>query len=197
MFGFKIEVSNADELANRYLKEATQRKKEDINAAITLLKKAYNEIAKIKFDYSVEVFLRLPMYLQVANRSDEAMVEFEKLLQNGYINQNRKKELIPMTDSTIYDKMRLFFQREKKFQTAVSYGIYSMLLWNLGLHRQKRFNQLYQPEHKEFIKERITPLLKKAKRLDLLNSVVDIFIQELNKLPNIISFVELQKEIDG
>ena len=69
------------------LKKATELKSSDINKSIDLLKQAYIEISKTSTNYSIETFLRLPLYLQAAHRSEEAIIEFNNLLENGYPNQ--------------------------------------------------------------------------------------------------------------
>lgn len=181
-----------DDSADVLLKMATKKRTDNIDEAISFLKRAYCEIAKTKIDYPIDTFLRLPLYLQEAGRPNEALNEFNNLLQNGYPNQHKIKELIPMHESKIYDKMRLFWQREKNPCEAISYGIYSLLLDALGLYRQKREVELNSIKDKSHIIERIIPLFKKANRLDLIDRVADIIIFELNKLPNISTHQEIK-----
>lgn len=192
----KIVVSDIDKIANDLLKKATQKKREnDIDSAILLLKKAYSEIAKTTIEYPIEVFLRLPLYLQIANRQEEALLEFQNLLENGYVNQNRKAYLMPMDDSVIYDKIRLFLQRNKQYFEAVSYGVYSILLIHYGLFLQKRFLELNNLNEKKLINEKIKPLLKKASRLDLVDTVSNLIINKTNSFPKMPSFEEIQNSI--
>jgi hypothetical protein len=125
----KIENASADEL----LKVATQKRDAgDINAAIELLRRAYSEIASSHVSYPVSTFLRLPLYLQEAGCAGEAWKEFESLLTHAYPNQLRNSEVLPMEHSQIYDKMRLFLQREKRFDLAVRFGILSYMSWAVG-----------------------------------------------------------------
>lgn len=115
------------------LKKATSKKKEgDFDNAIKLLKLAYKEISKGPMVYPVDTFLRLPLYLQAAKRNDEAWREFNFLLTKGYPNQMSDLEFIPMDHSIIYDKMRLFLQREGKPELAIKFGIFSFLSWAIG-----------------------------------------------------------------
>ena len=192
----KMFTDNHDKIAN-LLKKATQKKRaNEIDAAILYLKKAYFEIAKTQIDYSVEVFLRLPLYLQAAKKNTEAWNEFENLLRNGYPNQNSSEETKPMIDAVIYDKMRLFLQRNNQFIEAVSYGVYSILLIHYGLFLQKRFTALSGLKEKILIKEKIEPILKKAARLDLVDKVSDLIINKTNSFPQMPNFNEIQKFIN-
>lgn len=196
MFNISITVSDQGKNASALLRKATEYKdKGKINDAIHTLRKAYKEIAKTNIDYPIETFLRLPLYLQTAGQTKEAWEEFNKLLKNGYPNQNKCKEIVPMVESTIYDKMRLFLQRQKEYDKAISYGIYSILSHALGLYNQKRIEELKSYTDNEFITDKIVTLLKKAKKLDFLEAVVQITRIELNNLPNI-SFEHFSKKIE-
>jgi len=109
---------------NELLKGATAKKKAgDLESAINVLKMAYKAIEKQGGGYTVEVFLRLPMYLQAAGRSDEAWNELARLLKGGYSGQLKSADVLPMEHTLIYDKMRLFLQREGKHDQAVGFGI--------------------------------------------------------------------------
>lgn len=193
--GLYVEVSNIDLTANNFLKAASNNKYNDINKSIDLLKKSYEEIAKTKIAYPIDTYLRLPMYLQAANRQEEALIEFNNLLVNGYPNQLKLKEIIPFEHSKIYDKMRLFFQREKQNEKAISYGLYSIILDCQGLYLQKRVEGLENIKNIDFLKARITPLLKKAKKLEKIDLIANFLLDEIDKLPNILMFEELDSNI--
>ena len=114
--------------ASDLLKMATEKRNAgDINAAIELLRKAYVEIGNDSIVYSVSTFLRLPLYLQQAGHTDEAWREFNLLLTRGFPKQVTNPALLPMEHCQIYDKMRLFLQREKKFDLAVRFGVLSYI----------------------------------------------------------------------
>jgi tetratricopeptide (TPR) repeat protein len=178
------------------LTEATARKMEgDLEGAITLLKEAYKEIGKCSIVYSVETFLRLPLYLQKAKRTDEAWEEFNVLLIKGYPNQLKNLEIIPMEHCSIYDKMRLLLQREGKTVEAIKYGIFSYLSWAIGLYRQNRIDELTDYLTKENYEKAIKTLLKKAKKEVLFNRICIIVREQIDSLPNI-DFVELSKKLE-
>ena len=179
------------------LKEATAKKNAgDLENAIKLLRDAYKEIGRGSIIYPVDTFLRLPLYLQEAKKNDEAWREFNLLLTKGYPNQMNNPELIPMEHSIIYDKMRLFLQREGKSELAVRFGIFSYLSWAIGLYRQKRKDELKAYTSRETFEETIKKLLKKAKKENLIEKINPIVEEQIKHLPNI-DFGELAKRIDG
>jgi hypothetical protein len=166
------------------LKNATAKKSSgDIDGAIVSLKKAYDGIKDTDICYPVETFLRLPLYLQAAKRNDEAWREFNNLIAFGFPNQMNDPEIKPFEESTIYDKMRLFLQREGKNELAILFGIYSYLKAAIALHRQKRNSEL--ANHKEEVEENLKTLLKKAKREHLIKQYSDIVKKELKQIDQI------------
>jgi len=153
-------MNNADNL----LKKATEfQKKGEMEKAIRLLRQAYTEIERSKIIYPVQTFLRLPMYLQEHRKTDEAWGEFNRLIMEGYPNQMKDPGLIPMDHSIIYDKMRLFLQREGKNDLAVRFGIFSHIYWAIGLHKQARRRELEEQLSSEALRELVQKLLKKPK----------------------------------
>jgi len=179
------------------LREATAKKGAgDINGAIDILRKAYHEISNGETIYPVSTFLRLPLYLQEAGRNDEAWREFNRLLTRGYPKQGANPEIIPMDWSVIYDKMRLFLQREGKNDLAVRFGILSHLSWAIGLHRQGRKPELKQHISKEAIEGATTKLLTKANKVDRLAEVVTVIQKQIDCMPEV-DFSELAEAIDG
>ncbi len=182
--------------ASDLLKIATEKRDaSDLDAAVELLRKAYEVIKNDNVSYSVSIFLRLPHYLQQAGRNDEAWREFNLLLTHGYPNQIKNAEVLPMEHCQIYDKMRLFLQRENKFKPAIRFGIWSYISWAVGLYRQKRKAELKSYIDRENIEENIAALLKKAKKLNLKDELIDIVEAETKTLPDI-DFDKLGREID-
>lgn len=179
--------------ADNLLKEATAAKQNgDINKAIELLKEAYKEIKKSGVIYSVNTYLRLPLYLQEAGRKDEAWKEFNELILSSFSNS----EVAPMDHSIIYDKMRLFLQREGKHKKAVRFGLFSYFSWAIGLYRQERKEELEGYLSENNYKKKIDGVLKKADLLELRESFYHIIEEEKEKLPNI-NLSELAKKIDN
>jgi len=169
--------------ADDFLKKATAAHDTgDLDGAITLLRQAYTEIARGPVSYSVETFLRLPLYLQRAGRDAEAWHEFNLLLTRGFPNQLNHPDVIPMEHSRIYDKMRLCLQRRKQFDRAVRFGVLSFISWAIGLDRQQRGEELEDYVDVENIEANISPLLMKAKKQHLKDEVVSLVIAETKHL---------------
>src|SRR5258706_11179069 len=145
--GFFRSLLGDDRTSNRQpinsgalLTNATAEKADgNINAAIELLKQFWEEQPFASSGYGVEAYLKLPMHLQEAGRGDEAWRTLKTLLSD-YVLPNAKlnEQILPMARSDIYDKMRLFCQREGEAQAAIKYGILSHMQWLLGLHNQRR-----------------------------------------------------------
>lgn len=179
-----------------FLRQATAKKKAgDMDGAIECLRKAYKQIAKTSINYAVPTFLRLPLYLQHANRNEEAWSEFNSLIANGHPNQMRTRELLPMDHSQIYDKMRLFLQREKQFKKAVKFGVLSCLSWAQGLYCQNRNDELEQYISRQSIDRLLENLLKKAERLDQKSNLLEVIMENIEELP-LIDYARLGKVID-
>ncbi len=193
MFGLFKKNHDAGDL----LKEATSAKKAgNIDKAITILKKAYKAISKDVIIYSPQTFLRLPLYLQEAGKPEEAWKEFQLLLNKGYPNQNNDTQLMPMDHSIIYDKMRLFLQREGKNIEAIKYGIFSNFSWASGLYVQRRMDEFRDYTADDAIDAMVLKLLKKAKKQKLKDTISKIVKNEIKKIPNI-DFRKLELEIDN
>jgi hypothetical protein len=164
------------------LKQATTLKRQgDVDAAIQTLRQAYGLIAQGSIGYGVDTFLRLPLYLGEAGRNDEAWGEFNRLLVEGYPNQLRDYGVLSMEHSKIYDKMRLFLQREGKNTKAIVFGCLSMLAWAKGLKLQKRKRELAQFVSRENIEATLEPLLKKARLTSYSKEFADLMIDEVRK----------------
>jgi hypothetical protein len=175
------------------LKDSTSKKSSgDIEDAIKSLRLAIEKIKKTDISYPVETFLRLPLYLQFAKRNDEAWKEFNNLIAYGYPNQINSPDIRPYEDSIIYDKMRLFLQRENKNELAILFGIYSYLKYAIAMHRQNRNIEL--SSHKKEIEEYLLPLLKKAKIENLLKDYLNAIKPMLNNIEKI-NFEEIKNKL--
>jgi hypothetical protein len=173
---------SADELLK---KATTAHDAGDLDGAINLLQQAYSEIARGPVSYSVETFLRLPLYLQQARREAEAWHEFNLLLTRGFPNQLNHPDVIPMEHSRIYDKMRLCLQRQRQFDRAVRFGVLSFISWAMGLDRQQRGEELDGYIDVENIEANVLPLLVKAKKPQLKDEVVSLVVAETKHLRSV------------
>jgi|ERR1017187_4068347 hypothetical protein len=174
MFGY------FDNDPSKMLRQATAQKESgDINGAIATLRKAYNAIRKGRSVYPIETFLRLPAYLHEAGLRDEAWQAYGALLIDGNPNE---PDLIPMDQSAIYDKMRLFLQREGSPVPAIAYGVLSHCSWAIGLFRQQRKAELRSHVTKSAIDQLTNRLLKRANRLDIQKKLSQYIFERLENM---------------
>lgn len=185
----KVEARK-DEIVSDLLREATALKEAgDIDGAIAKLRSAYAEIAKGKTDYTINTFLRLPIYLKSAKRNDDAWREFNLLLSKSYPNQPVQPGAREYSESVIYDKMRLFLQREGKNVIAVRYGILSYLSDLRHRFAAQILNESFKLQYGNWASAEncrviVTRLLKKAKRLEKLDEVSAVVMSWVAKMPD-------------
>lgn len=178
------------------LKLASSCKKSgDMKNAVRILKEAYKSISHTSVDHGVDVFLRLPRYQQLAGKPEQAWKEFNLLLVEGYPNQNRDEAFIVMDHSIIYDKMRLFLQKENCNKEAVKFGIFSWLLWSIALHKQDQKKELRGWITTKKLDALLMELLNKSNRTDLHDELKQLLEKELASLP-VINFPVLGKYIN-
>lgn len=177
------------------LKIATSLKKNDPALGAEVLRKAYQLAENETVAYPVDTFLRLPMFLQLAGKNDEAWAEYNRLLAEGFPSEIKSNEMLYVNHSAIYDKMRLFLEREKKPIQAVKFGVYSHVCWCLGMYYQKRESDLKKCTSDEAVEGCVSSLLKKAKKLECGDSIQKIVKTSLEKIPQI-RLSELGESID-
>ena len=122
--GPEVKMSNRNENIEwhysesyKLLRKATKLKKEGaIESAIEALRTAYAKSKEDGTECEIDDCLRLPNYLRLAGRNDEAWEEYNRLLL---------EYRTPLEQWKIYDKMRLHLQREQKPERAVIFGIFS------------------------------------------------------------------------
>jgi len=181
LFSFK---SNKDEKELLHL--ATQKKKEgNFDEAIQHLKEAYKVIGKGRINYDIKTLLRLPKYLQLADRSDEAWSEFNKLLSEVYSNRNDNIVIQHIDASIIYDSMRLFLQREKKHKQALVFFALSYLKQVESLSAQQRKEELETFRTEKYIAKELDKHLKKASLEHLKADFIKILIDESENSDNV------------
>src|ERR1035438_1581708 len=164
--------------ADAALRRATElRSAGRINEAIAELASFHRHAEDGSVSYPVESFLRLPMYLQLAGRREEAWDQFYKLLKEGYPKQPPDAGVRMAQKSAIYDKMRLFLQRDKNPLLAVHFGILSYAAWLAALFKQSRIDELLKEQSPKNMRLKLDSLLAKAKRPDLQESLNDALLQ--------------------
>jgi len=180
-----IEMGTDDEY-HRLLKEAANKKKNgDIDGAIKILRSVYDKLNSSGMMFSIETYLRLPLYLQEAGRRDEAWSEFNNLVLWVNSKPRYSSEVTPMDLSAIWDKMRLVLQRENRSEYAITFSIWSCLSWAMGLHKQNRLSELETYTTNENILKALNPLLKKASKESFSEGITRIVSESLKQLPDI------------
>ncbi|MGD0259942.1 MAG: hypothetical protein ABSD29_08955 [Verrucomicrobiota bacterium] len=159
----------------KLLKSATaHREAGRLDKAINDLIEAYRVISKGDVGYPVETYLRLPLFLQEAGRPNEAWIQFYSLLQQGFHLMPRDSCLTPMFHSAIYDKMRLFLQRQGAPLLACCYGLGSRYATALGFYRQMRVDELLAILDVDSEREMLTKMLKKAKATEKADAILSV-----------------------
>ena len=180
-----VSITKVDPVKKLLQRASARKKAGEFEDAITTLNEAYREISRTSSNYTIHTFLRLPLYLQLANRQDDAWREFNRLLVEGYPNQLRTSEMLPMDHAVIYDKMRLFLQREQRCREAVKFGIFSYFLWATGLNEQSRKRELRSHMAKNAVRIMLQDLLKKAKLEELYPELQTSISRHLRTFPRI------------
>jgi hypothetical protein len=195
---FSIELKSSiemgtDDTVQRLLKEASQKKRNgNLDGAIEVLKAAYKELESSSFP--IEVYLRLPLYLQESGKKDEAWGEFNKLVLWVNSKPRYSPEVTPMELSAIWDKMRLFLQREGKNDYAVQFAVWSYLSLVVGLYMQKREDELAACKAETNIQKALKTSLHKADKEFLTDRLVKIILNSLNNLPAV-DYKEIAKKV--
>lgn len=170
--------------AEDLLKKATsEKRKGNIEKAIEILR---NALIKAKKDYGfpfgIKECLRLPLYLQAAGKTNEAWKEFHNLLIESIKNKS-------FSDcSQIHDKMRLFLEREKKYNEAIRHGILSFLYDAINTYDLTKLYNWKTGKYpiqisEDDISKYLIKLLKKIKREDLKENFLNLILEQIKKLP--------------
>lgn len=193
---FSIETGT-DDTVQRLLREATELKRNgSFDRAIETLKAAYKELGKYSSVFPIEVYLRLPLYLQESGKKDEAWAEFNRLVSWVNSKPRYSPQVTPMELSAIWDKMRLFLQREGKNDYAVQFAVWSYLSWAAGLYIQKRQDELEAYKEEANIQKALRSCLRKADKEFLTDKLVNIISRSLGNLP-VVNYREIAETVQG
>lgn len=130
------------------MKESTALKRAGkLDEAVQKILGAYREAQENGLFIPAADYLKLPYYLQKANRNDEAWDWFNKLIRSCSDD--------PMTLSEIYSKMALFREREKKPEDTIKYYVLSDMYRCLGLHQLIALGDTDRESELTFGKERL------------------------------------------
>jgi hypothetical protein len=93
------------------------------------------------------------------------------------------KEVTPMEQSIVWDKMRLLLQREGNNDYAVQYAVWAYISWAVGLYMQKRNKELKAYKAKTNIQKALKAALHKADKELLIDRLTQIIVDALDNLP--------------
>lgn len=114
--------------ASETLKVATELNRDgNMTAAVLVLKEAYKKIENSLDSYGIDIYLRLPSYLQKLGRYEEAWAFLNQLLARGYPNQIQNEALILLSRSKVYKAMHRLLQHEGKGRKAIIFGAASII----------------------------------------------------------------------
>ena len=190
-----IKYVENESMPRYWLKLATAKKKErKLNEAIDCLKKAYSLMEKSDYMFSMSELLRLPLYLQVASRKEEALQEFQQLLRLSY--PNRFSVMQDSNRAAIYDKMRLFWKREKNSKQVFKYELLLFVAQAVNLHKSDVPQDKKQlREHLKYNYFYVEPG-DEVEWSDEETRLKEIIQKYLKRLSNV-DFTQLESEIDS
>ena len=167
------------EKAESLLKEAVKLKKVDVDAAIGLLRKAYELDEKYDLQLGSEVYTRLPKYLQNAGRPQDALNEMDRLFSYGTPQSRRTHSDLNFHYGECHAANAVIKKKQKIAPYEVTADKCLAELYNLNAFMWKsqenyldEQNQRWcQKQHAEFIVmiEKSYPELKASMRIKDLN----------------------------
>lgn len=155
--------------------------------------KAENDkkIKKLRKDPTLQGQLRLAMLLQKNGLGDEGFGLLALLMAKGTPDSNWP-EFMYSDHEKINDKMRLFLQREGNHELAICHHVEALLCdLRHQLDRTGRYGGLYAKEANAVIRRRttpdalkdyLTPVLKKAGKLELMEEIRNVIEGECKRL---------------
>ncbi|MDP2430505.1 MAG: hypothetical protein Q8O33_00565 [Pseudomonadota bacterium] len=127
-------------------REATRHKQaKDWDAAIACLQRAQALMRTHQLSNTVEIWLRLPLFLQQAGYFEESMAEFNALLSDAkpliardyaHATANVRRSLLSTHLARIHDKMRVACKRQKLFEAAARHERLAEQQW--AIHAKLR-----------------------------------------------------------
>lgn len=127
-----------------HLSATKQVESGEFDKAIKNLSEAQELMPTVATEYPIQQYLRLPLTLQKAGRFDEAVSEFNRLLDS---------DIKPYHKPGIYDKLRLAHQREGRHREAIVFGILCFAWECIALAQQNRDWSFLMEEPDRWLKQ--------------------------------------------
>jgi len=159
-------------------------RKGDMDGAISTVKEAYGRIAEDGGDPPGPTFFRLPLYLLLAGRTQEALNELQRLLEHGRPDRasDPKRVLQALDHSVIYGMMSACYRRRGEAERSVGYGVLGLVSEQMCLLRAGRTDARATEEE---LREEVRQLLEYVDREDATDAVVAGVQDVLAKLPDV------------
>lgn len=187
------------------LKEATKYKKEsNLTDAINCLRRAYQLMENTETLYTVDTYLRLPSYLQQANRMDEAWNELCNI-KNMVSNNYTDKFLYYSNMARVEHKMSLFLKHTQKYIDSLLYAVYSNLSLLNVLHirlndrdfeeiKERTNDEIQEIISNKYLSDYFQRTLKNTPYYDRWEIIVDIVSREIATLP-ILDYADISQKL--
>jgi outer membrane biosynthesis protein TonB len=141
-----------DRRAGKLIKEAASlQAKKDFDAAIALLREAYDLMERAATISPIDNYLKLPQYLEKAGRFGEAATEYEALLagaparvarEHDELEGEKAKGFVAMERRAIYKAMQPAYRKADRLEEAILFGLLEHASWCAGLQYKKRGQEL-------------------------------------------------------
>ena len=176
--------------------------KGDKDTAIEYLKRSYEAYYEsdktYSIDYTINDFIRLPLYMHQAGYKEEAWETFNKFLKGYFPVRTSEDTLTQGYDliktwecEVIYDKMRISSDREKHYKQSLIYRCLQDFYGAASMYFQGKNDDLGEGESYEisYSKERLIndylpSSVKKAKVEEDLEKLADLILKAIKELPD-------------
>ena len=177
------------------------KEEKDWDSAIKYLKKSFVAFEKspleYPYDFNIQDFLRLPLYMHQGGYIEEAWETFNNFLKGNLpikvpnSTGLEKDHLITWECRAIYDKMRVSSVREKKYQDALRYRCLELfygcaqMFFSYKIEGYSSYKKaLKENSEKLTIVQRLKTNLKKAKLENEGDRIADLIVEAISFLPD-------------
>ena len=177
------------------------KEEKDWDSAIKYLKKSFVAFEKspleYPYDFNIQDFLRLPLYMHQGGHIEEAWETFNNFLKGNLpikvpnSTGLEKDHLKTWECKAIYDKMRVSSVREKKYQDALRYRCLELfyvcaeMFFSYEIEGYESDKKaLKENSEKPRIVERLKTNLKKAKLEHEGERIADLIVEAISYLPD-------------
>ena len=207
---FNIEIQDGNHSDKEYIGDDpakfmnmafSYKEEKDWDSAIDFLKKSFDAFEKspleYPYDFNIQDFLRLPLYMHQGGYIEEAWKTFNNFLSGNFPIKVQESEglekdhLKTWECRDIYDKMRVSSVREKKYAQALTYKCLELffgcaeMFFSYNIEGYSTYKKaLKENSEKPRIVERLKTNLKKAKLENEGDRIAELIVEAISFLPN-------------